>query len=101
MIIRRQAREHAHNGNEVDPSLGGGDVDLPLGGEVINPLLGGEIADLSLDVEEPSQIGPANLAQPRSEVPGTFNEANDRLFARSRLNRYGMDKGRVEAATAV
>jgi len=61
VITRRQAREHARNGNEVDPSVGGGDVDLPFGGEVINMLLDGEIADLSLDVEEPSQIGSASL----------------------------------------
>ena len=78
VITRRQARENARNGNEVDPSLGGGDVDLPLGGEVINPLLGGEIADLSLDVEEPSQIGPANLAQPVCEEPSQFDPATFR-----------------------
>ena len=88
-------------------------MDLLFGGEVINPLLVGEIADLSLDVEEPSQIGPgpsqfdpATLAMLRSEVPGTckfFNvlQRSNRLFARSRVNRCGMDKGRVEAATAV
>jgi len=78
VIIRRQAREHAHNGNEVDPSLGGGDVDLPLGGEVINPLLVGEIADLSLDVEDRSQFDPANMAQPVWEEPSHFGPATFR-----------------------